>query len=625
MTSSGWSYSVRVIEMKLSWGLSMGVAVALLVAGTASSRPDAGGATLWPHGSAVVGYRSEAALRAALASHPARIVRSLPTLRAVEVRPRGNIVRFASDVAALPGIAYVEPLARRTAAVEPATVPSSEPGGAYEWQFSATHEDLVPVSVQRAAASVTVAVIDTGADLAAPDIAAKTPEAFNLATRTSSVTDTNGHGTFVASLAAGSVTNGDGIAGFGGDAKLMVIQASDTIGSFSDIDEADAIVYAVDHGAKIVNLSLGGSETSRTERNAIDYAVSHGALLVAAVGNEHDSGNRLEYPAALLQPPGSNGQGGVGLAVAASDLTGARADFSSTGSYLSLAAPGERVFAAVSAGSKTDAYPRVALPGSTAGLYGYSSGTSFAAPQVSGAAALVWAANPALAAHEVAQILKDTASGHGAWNDQLGFGVINVALAVAEATAVNPATTQVELTGQRTGRLVKLSWIGRNTSSYRLSVKEDRGPQRVLLSLTTKTSASYALNAGHTYSFTVAAVDDSGTTKATSSPYTVALMQSTATLTLTASRRSGRHPLPCELAAVLRAHQPTVSAAGRTLLLESWSGERWQSAGRASTSAAGGAVWTFKLGVGSYRVRARLLPNEELLGAVSPTVAITVS
>ena len=78
-------------------------------------------------------------------------------------------------------------------------------------------------------------------------------------------------------------------------------------------------------------------------------------------------------------------------------------------------------------------WPRSRLPGSHAGHYGWSSGTSFSTPQVAGAAALVWAANPALTADQVASILKSTASGQGRWNSRLGFGVIDVAAAVAAA------------------------------------------------------------------------------------------------------------------------------------------------------------------------------------------------
>ena len=254
-----------------------------------------------------------------------------------------------------------------------------------------------------------------------------------------------GHGTFVAALAAGSVTNGEGIAGFGGDAQLMIVKAGSGDGSFTDLDEASAIVYAVDHGARIINLSLGGPSTSNTEKKAIDYAASQGALIVAAAGNEYQDGNPAEYPAALLQPLGSHGVGGRGLAVGASTMTGSRAIFSNTGSYLSLVAPGDNVFSDLSSLSPPNRFPRVLLPGSLSGLYGYASGTSFATPEVSGAAALVWAANPLLDATSVANILKESASAGGVWTPDVGWGVLDVAAAVSRAGGVLPATSSAFL------------------------------------------------------------------------------------------------------------------------------------------------------------------------------------
>src|SRR5919204_15430 len=89
--------------------------------------------------------------------------------------------------------------------------------------------------------------------LSAPDLAAKAPRTYNVRTGRADVRDTVGHGTFVASLAAGSITNGDGVAGFGGDARLMIVQANRNGSSFTDVDEAAAIVWAVDNGANIVN------------------------------------------------------------------------------------------------------------------------------------------------------------------------------------------------------------------------------------------------------------------------------------------------------------------------------------------------------------------------------------
>jgi subtilisin family serine protease len=383
-------------------------------------------------GTTVVTYESRAALRRALDRFPARIVRRLPDVRSVEVRP-ADPRRFAAGVSRLSGIASVEMPERRFSAAEPGLTAMYSAGVPYQWQYTATRASTVPDAVLRAAAGVKIAVIDTGADVTAPDLAAKTPEVYNVFTGGLDVRDYHGHGTFVASIAAGSVSNGEGIAGFSGDAQLLVIQCGRRDGSFTDVDEAAAIVYAVNHGARVINLSIGGTETSVLEKKALEYAGAHGVLVVAAAGNEYEDGNPVEYPAALLQPVGSRGLGGLGLSVVASPTSGRRASFSNTGSWISLAAPGENVFGAVSSYTRAGDWPRYPLPGSTQGFYGYSSGTSFSAPQVAGAAALVWAANPSLTLEQVAWILKRTASGDGRWTKALGYGVLDVGRAVATA------------------------------------------------------------------------------------------------------------------------------------------------------------------------------------------------
>jgi subtilisin family serine protease len=293
----------------------------------------------------------------------------------------------------------------------------------------------VPDWALRQAAGVKIAVIDSGADVTAPDVADKSPQTWSVLSRRSRVRDRLGHGTFVASLAAGSVTNGTGISGFGGDARLLVVQAIDADGYITDVDEAAAIVYAVRHGAKVVNLSIGGDETSEVEQRAIRWAVRRGVLIVAAAGNAHDEGNLPEYPAALLQPLGSHGRGGIGLAVGATAMNGSRAYFSNTGSYLSLAAPGYNVFAAESADAP---WPRAQLPWASPGYYGWASGTSFAAPEVAGVAALVWGANPKLTPPQVAEVLKQSADGDR-WNRELGWGRLDAAAAVQLATQTQGA------------------------------------------------------------------------------------------------------------------------------------------------------------------------------------------
>jgi subtilisin family serine protease len=294
---------------------------------------------------------------------------------------------------------------------------------ASEWEFTATHANLVPASVQHAASSITIAVVDTGADLSVPVIAAKSPITYNAVTGDDSVSDDTGHGTFVASVAAGASSSGSVLRGFGGDAKLMIVQANRDPNTFDDVDEAAGIVWAVDHGANIINLSIGGADTSQVEQQAIQYAIAHNVLLVAAAGNTGLGGNVPSYPAALV--------GTSGLAVGATMANGKRASFSTAASYVSVAAPGVSVLGATTSTASSSEFPRAATQGT--GLYAWGTGTSYSAPQVSGAAALVWAANPTLTAPQVAQLIETTAAGSGRWTAGTGFGVLNVAAAVAKA------------------------------------------------------------------------------------------------------------------------------------------------------------------------------------------------
>jgi subtilisin family serine protease len=456
-----------------------------------------------------VAYGTGADLMKIVAGGRADIVRVIPRLHVAEVRP--NVAGFANDTRDFGGVRYVERVAMRHVATDPALFSTTSSGTPYEWQYAASHEDTVPAAVLRAAGSVKIAVIDTGADLSAPDIAAKSPWTYNLQTGGPDVRDVNGHGTFVSSLAAGSVANNDGVAGFGGDAQLLVIKAVRDDGSLTDVDEANGIMYAVDHGARVINLSVGGPATSATEQRAVKYASQHNVLIVAAVGNEYTMGNPVEYPAALLQPVGSRGQGGIGLAVGASTTNGSRAFFSNVGTQLSLVAPGMDVFGALSSLSSPDEYPRASLPGSVAGLYGFSSGTSFSSPEVAGAAALVMAANPFLRATDVAAILKQTATGHGAWNPDTGGGVLDAAAAVARARGANGLVVH----GVRSGKKLRFQWFGAGTPKYRVSLRVDKGTSRVLLDNTTTTSVTVKVRHKHRYSFSVDALDANGAVTAT--------------------------------------------------------------------------------------------------------------
>jgi hypothetical protein len=224
-----------------------------------------------------------------------------------------------------------------------------------------------------------------------------------------------------------------------------------------------------------------------------------------------------------------------------------------------------------------------------------------------------------LHASDVAAILKNTASGHGAWNQELGWGVIDVAAAVAQAQGATAAPSHVALTGSLTGTKLHLAWSAPNAVSYRVDISQDGGAQRVLFGATTSTSADVDLLVDHRYTFTVTATDSYGLAT-TSAPYDVSLLRAASTLALkAASRGRGRVSFSAQLRA---GAGPTV--AGRPLVLERIDAAGAHLLGRVTTDARGNAAKTVRLRRGVYRVRVRFAGAPDLRGAVSRAVTIRV-
>lgn len=296
-------------------------------------------------------------------------------------------------------------------------VTTNDPQFAQQWAF--TNLQLPTAWLQSRGAGVTVAVVDTGVDTAHPDLAANlVPGVDVIGSRVSSImSDPNGHGTHVSGTIAAVTDNAIGVAGVAPLAKVMPVRVLDADGSGYTSDVAEGIAYAADHGAGVVNLSLGGSSDDPVLRQAVTYAQSRDVLVVAAAGNSRTSGNATNYPAAIPSV----------TAVAATASTNVDASFSNFGSYVDIAAPGVSI--------------RSTIPDSS---YASWSGTSMATPHVAAVAALVRSQQPALDQGQLGALLTSTATDlkTTGWDPYTGFGLVNpvAALAIAQPTPTATAT-----------------------------------------------------------------------------------------------------------------------------------------------------------------------------------------
>lgn len=263
---------------------------------------------------------------------------------------------------------------------------------------------------------VTIAVIDTGVDLSHPELAYKTIQGYDFVNNDDVPQDDNGHGTHVAGIAAAASNNGVGITGVSWGANIMPLKVLNSAGNGTYADVASAIVWATDHGAQVINMSLGGSFPSSVLEDAVNYAYARGMVQVAAAGNS-GSGTVL-YPAHYAPV----------IAVAATDNFNSHAGFSNYGPEVDLAAPGVLIYSL---------YP--------GGGYGYRSGTSMAAPFVAGLASILIGLPGNYDAGFVENQMESTALDLGAagWDVYYGAGLIQMDAAIQLATPPTPTPTMM--------------------------------------------------------------------------------------------------------------------------------------------------------------------------------------
>ena len=308
--------------------------------------------------------------------------------------PEGTPVDQAmKQIASIPGVRYVEPdtVVRTDASPQ-------DPYYSSQW-FLPHIGTMKAWDVEKGSGDLVVAVLDTGVDASHPDLAGRVLNGYDFVGKDGNTSDVYGHGTHVAGIIAASGENNEGVAGLAWRIKLLPVKVLDDNGSGSYSNVIAGIRYAIDNGAMVINLSLGGGARSQALQEAVDYARSKGAVVVAAAGNEaHES---LSYPAAC------DGVIGVG----ATDEQDRRTQFSDWGVGLDIMAPGTSVYSDI--------------PG---GRYGYKSGTSMAAPQVSGAFALLRSHEPGLSVAEAEERIFSSARDLGSqgYDTDYGWGVLRV-------------------------------------------------------------------------------------------------------------------------------------------------------------------------------------------------------
>lgn len=265
---------------------------------------------------------------------------------------------------------------------------------------------------------VLIAIIDTGVMATHAELAGKVISGWNTYDNNGDTNDTHGHGTHVAGTAAAIGNNGVGVAGVNWHARILAMRCLSPTGSGTESQCAAAIVWAADHGADVISMSLQYYTGTQTFRDAVDYAHGNGVLVIAASGNNR--GNSVAYPARFENC----------MAVGATDKFDAWATFSNYGPQLDVTAPGRDVYSLLNNGG-----------------YAWKSGTSMATPHVSGLASLIMSYNSCLTNADVRRILTATADDLGpvGFDEKFGWGRINAFSALSAASPAGDLNCDCEI------------------------------------------------------------------------------------------------------------------------------------------------------------------------------------
>jgi len=410
--------------------------ILVAVAMTARSSAQSAIAGRFVTGDVLVKFRPGVAGDAMAGAHRAAgatLVNEITRTRVQRVRVRAGdeadaIARYQRN----PNVLYAEPNFIRSvpAAAEPSSAPVTLPGDSHfgeQWGMNNTGQSFYCIpwiagdlcfysatagadidapeawAISKGSPAVTVAVIDTGIDYTHPDLAANYAGGDDFTSPDGDPMDDHGHGTHVAGIIAAALENPtgtpptpEGVVGVAPNTRVRAYKVCTSDGTCDDFAVEQAIDRAVTDGAKVINMSLGGSDYSVSLNDTVQDAWNAGVVIVAGAGN--DGTTAPFYPAALDNV----------VSVGAFDEDGARASFSNYGSWVDISAPGNLVMST---------YPMAqcglsTTPGDT-GCYQWLSGTSMATPYVAGAAALVWSRGDLTSNQQVVDILLNSAEARG--------------------------------------------------------------------------------------------------------------------------------------------------------------------------------------------------------------------
>lgn len=317
--------------------------------------------------------------------------------------------------------------------------------------------------------AIVVGVVDSGIDESHPDLQDKILTGWNVYDESGDFGDEAGHGTQAAGVAAAASNNATGVAGVSWGSPIVAIRAADGTGRSTSRHLAAGILRAEEEGADVINVSFAPLWSNSIVQAAAERAQAQGSLVVISAGNGGRYRDADGFDAALF----------VGALVDDTRI----APFSDRGPFVDLVAPGTAIETT-----------------SLGGGYGPATGTSFAAPIVTGVAALMWSANPELRPTTIAQLLRDTSAdlGNSGRDDTFGYGRVDAGAAVSAAAATvesrDDTPPRVRVLGPRSGSRQSRLFAAR------VSASDESGVADVVLSID---GAAFAVDTRAPYLFAV--------------------------------------------------------------------------------------------------------------------------